>query len=275
MPYAAPAGYVIRPCQDIQELESCVRLQQQIWGYDPEEVYPLRLFVNLMHIGGQVLGAFTRELRPHLSGAERHVRHDRKNGSGRSGALVGFLAAMPAWRDGKRYLHSLSLGVARRHENRGLGRLMKLAQRELAIKEGIRRIEWTFDPMRAKNAFFNIVRLGAITRSYRQDYYGSVHSRLQQGLPSDRLISEWRLRSSRVRVALEGREPRRPPKPAAEITIPADFASLAERDPAGARAIQRSVRRRFEQCFERSLVVTSFERGDPVGRYILESWHEN
>jgi predicted GNAT superfamily acetyltransferase len=272
---SAPESYVIRPCRDAVEFEACVRLQQQVWGYDPSELYPVRLFVNLTHIGGHVLGAFTRN-----AGGSSRAR------AVRSGELVGFVMDMPAWRDGQRYLHSLSLAVAPAHQNHGLGRLLKLGQREIAMEEGIRHMEWTFDPMRAKNAFLNIERLGAITRRYQPDYYGSVHSRLQQGLPSDRLVCEWWLRSPRVRRALApepaGRDARRrapEATPAAKITIPADFGSLAERDPARARALQQSVRRNFERCFKRSLVVTGFERGEETGCYLLESWrgtrHEN
>jgi predicted GNAT superfamily acetyltransferase len=251
------------------ELESCVRLQQQVWGYEPAEVYPVRLLVNLTHIGGHVLGAFTRSSKGNAL---------TRAGPRRGGKLVGFVMAMPAWRDGQRYLHSLSLAVAAGYENQGLGRLLKLGQRDLAIEAGVARIEWTFDPLRAKNAFLNIERLGAITRRYQTDYYGTVHSRLQQGLPSDRLVCEWWVRSARVRRALSpGRGARlhgARPKPAAGIAIPADFASLAERDPAQALAVQRSVRQRFRRCFKRGLAVTGFERGDDVGRYILESWSE-
>jgi predicted GNAT superfamily acetyltransferase len=252
----------------MRELEACVHLQQLVWGYEPAEVYPVRLLVNLTHIGGHVLGAFQRK------SAGTGARATAAQG----GKLVGFVMAMPAWRGGQRYLHSLSLAVAPEHENRGLGRLLKLGQRELAIAEGIPRIEWTFDPLRAKNAFLNIKRLGAITRRYQPDYYGSVHSRLQQGLPSDRLVCEWWVRSARVRRALEvapGQPQHVSRKPAAEIAIPADFGWLAERDPGKALEAQRTVRRKFERCFKRGLVVTGFERGDDAGRYLLESWHEN
>ena len=261
----ARARYSVRPCRNIEEIEACVRLQQQIWGYADFELYPSRLFVNLTHIGGHVIGAF-------CSGARR------------AGELVGFVTAMPAWRDGKRYLHSLSLGVAAGHENQGLGRKLKIEQRRLALEAGIRWIEWTFDPLRAKNAFFNIVRLGAITRRYRPDYYGRVESRLQQGLPSDRLGCEWWLKSRRVRAAL-ARSAGSHPAPAASssvlqkservIEIPLDFSTIAEREPEEARKLQRSVRRKFEDFFRRGLAVTGFERGDGVGRYLLEPLHEN
>ena len=191
---------------------------------------------------------------------------------------------MPAWRDGKRYLHSLSLGVAAGHENRGLGRKLKIEQRRLALEAGIHRIEWTFDPLRAKNAFFNIVRLGAITRRYRPDYYGRVESKLQQGLPSDRLVCEWWLKSTRVRAALSsqahsGRPSAAPPAHGRRgervIEIPLDLTALVEPEPQKARKLQRAVRRKFEDCFRRGLAVTGFERGDSVGRYLLEPFHEN
>ncbi|HEY6289951.1 MAG TPA: GNAT family N-acetyltransferase [Terriglobia bacterium] len=273
MPGAVHAPYDIRPCRGIEELEHCVRLQKQIWGYAEGEVYPLRLFVNLTHIGGQVIGAFT----PGADGPHRSRGAFRLED--RPGEMVGFVAAMPAWRDGKRYLHSLSLGVVPGHENQGLGRRLKLEQRKLALAAGIRWIEWTFDPLRAKNAFFNIARLGAISRRYQPDYYGCVRSRLQQGLPSDRLVCEWWLRSARVRFMIASgtasRRPGRKVQPAVEITIPADFGSLARHEPERARRLQRSVRRKFEQCFRRGLAVTGFERDDKIGRYLLEPFHEN
>ena len=122
-------SYVIRPCETLDELGACVTLQKQIWGYADQEVYPLRLFVTLTQIGGRVLGAFTAQ-----------------------GELVGFVASMPAWHGRRRYYHSLSMGVLPAHENRGLGRALKLEQRKAALRAGIDSIEWTYDPLRAKNA---------------------------------------------------------------------------------------------------------------------------
>jgi len=257
---APPARYSIRPCRGIEELEGCIRLQKEIWGYADSELYPLRLFVTLTHTGGHVIGAFSTA------------------GRGCAAELAGFVSALPAWRDGKRYLHSLSLGVARGHENQGLGRMLKMEQRQVALQAGIRCIEWTFDPLRAKNAFFNVVRLGAIARRYRPDYYGRVESRLQQGLPSDRLVCEWWLRSRRVRAALAASPHASPALPASQarrrniastIEVPLDFGALAEQEPERARKLQQSVRRKFEDCFRCGLAVTGFERGEGVGRYLL------
>jgi len=135
--------YIIQACESLSELGACVALQQRIWGYAEHEIYPLRLFITLTKIGGQVLGAFTAD-----------------------DELVGFVASMPAWHGRRRYYHSLSLGVLPAHENRGLGRALKLEQRKAALRAGIDSIEWTYDPLRAKNAFFNIERLGAVARRY-------------------------------------------------------------------------------------------------------------
>jgi len=275
MPGAVQALYDIRPCRGVEELEECVRLQRQIWGYEEGEVYPLRLFVNLTHIGGQVIGAFA-------SGAGRaRAGTGARRRPGRSGEMVGFVAAMPAWRDGKRYLHSLSLGVLPGHENQGLGRRLKLQQRKLALEAGIGRIEWTFDPLRAKNAFLNIMRLGAISRRYQPDYYGPVRSRLQQGLPSDRLVCEWWLRSPWVRCAIASGPGAGRPRPGpkyrsvVKVAIPADFGSLARQEPGRALRLQRSVRKKFEAYFRQGLVVAGFERDGNIGHYLLEPLDES
>jgi predicted GNAT superfamily acetyltransferase len=244
--------YVIRPCRTQGELACCVELQKQIWGYSDLEVYPLRLFVNLGHIGGHVVGAFTAR-----------------------GKMVGFVGSLPAWRKGRRHFHSLSLGVLSGHENRGLGRALKLAQRRLALRAGVELIEWTFDPLRVKNAFFNIERLGAVCRRYIVDHYGAVDSRLQGGLPSDRLVAEWWIKSPRLRRALQGRAVRlsaRPPS--AEVVVPGEVGALRASQPARARVIQRAVRDKFRKCFARRLTVTGFVLDGPSGRYLLDA-HED
>lgn len=242
--------YVIRPCTTRDELAACVTLQKQIWGYSDLEAYPARLFVNLAQIGGQVLAAFTP-----------------------AGRAVGFVASMPAWHDGRNYYHSLSLGVLPEHENRGLGRALKMEQRRLALRAGIDRIEWTFDPLRAKNAFFNIVRLGAVCRRYIADHYGAVDSRFQKGLPSDRLVAEWWLRSPRVRRALDGKPPRsRRGRPAAEIAIPSDIEPLKKKDASQARAVQSRVREQFDVCFAQELAITGFAIEGATARYLLDPY---
>jgi predicted GNAT superfamily acetyltransferase len=244
--------YTIRPCKTLEEYGACVALQKQVWGYAEGEAYPQRLFVNLNHIGGHVLGAFTPQRE-----------------------LVGFVASMPAWHGERRYYHSLSLGVRAGHENRGLGRALKLEQRQAALRAGIDCIEWTYDPLRAKNAFFNIERLGAIARRYLPDYYGRVESRLQQGLPSDRLVAEWWLKSTRVKRALADKPARHSrKKPTAEVAIPGDFATLADQNPAEATAQQSMIREQLQQCFAQGLAITGFVRHEAACRYLLDEYED-
>ena len=242
--------YAIRPCQKLDELAAVVKAQREIWGYAEHELYPLRLFVTLKRIGGQVLGAFTPQ-----------------------GSLVGFVASLPAWHGVNRYYHSLSLGVLRAHENRGLGRALKIAQRREALRAGIDLIEWTFDPLRAKNAYLNIVRLGALARCYQPDYYGQVESRLQGGLPSDRLIVEWRLRSTRVKRAMAGKSPRDSRvKPAAVVEIPPSIDQWSRANPQEACQRQLAVRRQLQMLFAQKLAITGFEYDVRSARYLLDPY---
>jgi predicted GNAT superfamily acetyltransferase len=241
-------SYGIRLCRTVDELRACAILQQEIWGYSESETYPGRLLVNLSRVGGHVLGAYDR-----------------------AGELAGFVASMPAWRGRQRYLHSLSLGVRAGFENRGIGRALKLAQRRRALRDGIAHIEWTFDPLRAKNAFLNLERLRAVVRRYVPDYYGPVASKLQHGLPSDRLIAEWRLKSARVRLAVAGKETaNRRTQRLALVEIPNDLDVLVARDPERTRSWQASVRADLQRCFRRGLAITGFERGAETSRYLLE-----
>jgi len=244
--------YTIRPCQELEELAALVEVQREVWGYAEHELYPLRLFVTLGKIGGQVLGAFTAQ-----------------------GSLVGFVASLPAWHGANRYYHSLSLGVLHGHENRGLGRALKAAQRCEALRAGIDLIRWTFDPLRAKNAYLNIVRLGAIARCYQSDYYGEVESKFQRGLPSDRVIVEWQLRSKRVQRAMAGKPPRRgKQKPVAVVEIPADIDRLRKSNPQEARLRQLAVREQLQKFFAQKLAITGFEYDVRSARYLLDPYED-
>ena len=223
-------------------------MQRAIWGYTEPELYPLRLFVNLGRAGGFVLGAFNP-----------------------GGELIGFTASMPAWRGKRRYYHSLSLGVLPEYQAHGVGGALKWEQRRRALRAGIDRIEWTFDPMRAKTALFNLEKLGAVVRQYIPDYYGAVESRLQQGLPSDRLICEWRLKSPLVRRAAKGLTPRRRSvRPAAMVPIPPDFAAIADKRPEAAHALQANVRKDLLRHLRCGLVITGFLLEGSDCAYLLD-----
>src|SRR5271163_3398342 len=178
---AAKQAIRIRIPEDPHEMGVCVDLQQVIWGYAPLDTVPDQIFIVARKTGGQVMIAYDSDI------------------------PVGFALAFAATRDGLAYLHSHMVGVIDDYQNRGVGRLLKLAQREDALERNINLIEWTFDPLQLKNAHFNIERLGAIVRHYIPNLYGRTSSPLHAGLPTDRLVAEWWVSSPRVEEVLAGK----------------------------------------------------------------------
>src|SRR3954452_7145602 len=167
----------VRALTEHAELEEAVRLQREIWGFAEIELLPVRLFVVATKVGGQVFGAF-----------EGH-------------RMIGFLLAIPGMKPGgKSYLHSHMMGVLPEYRDRGIGRMLKEEQKADALKRGVSLIEWTFDPLELKNAFFNIERLGAVVRRYVLNQYGTTTSHLHSSLPTDRCIAEWHIQRSRFEV---------------------------------------------------------------------------
>jgi predicted GNAT superfamily acetyltransferase len=243
----------IRCCHGLDELRACVALQKEVWNFTDSELVPLRMFVVAEKVGGQVMGAFA--------------------GSG----MVGFALSVPGARSGHVYLHSHMLAVRADHRNGGLGRRLKLFQREEALGRGIELIEWTFDPLEIKNSYLNIEKLGAISRRYNINQYGITSSPLQGGLPSDRLIAEWWLKSKRVETLLAtGNNPAFSKE--AAITVPAQIYDwkAAEETRGQARQVQERNRDQFLSAFNRGLVVQGYERDqDGNGKFLLGRWDEN
>jgi predicted GNAT superfamily acetyltransferase len=225
-PVENPGGgrqFRIAAVNALADFERCVELQLAVWGYSDGDLMPKRVFIVAERIGGQVIGAFDRDV------------------------MVGFAMSLPGYRDGKPYLHSHMLAVLPEYRNAGLGRRLKL-------------------------------RLGAIVRRYLPNIYGPSTSQLQGGLPTDRLVAEWWLRSARVRRAL-GEEMAEvagavdiSAQEVVQVTVPhavtdwkqsADQRKLAE-------TLQTRNRLVFESAFMHGLAVTGFERssgGD--GCYLL------
>jgi predicted GNAT superfamily acetyltransferase len=230
------------------EFNEAVRLQQEIWGFKDVELLPLRLFVVATKIGGQAFGAF-----------------DGKR-------MVGFCLSIPGLKAGaKSYLHSHMLGVLPGYRDSGVGRRLKLAQRYDALARGIDLIEWTFDPLEIKNAYFNIERLGAVVRRYVLNQYGTTTSHLHGGLPTDRCVAEWWIASPRAKAIIAGEKFQRNPVDT-RLTIPAEIAELRMKDPAHARAIQKQASDEFTTAFDRGLAVIGFEKSKQTGTYLLGQW---
>jgi predicted GNAT superfamily acetyltransferase len=247
-----PSPILIRPCVGIEELNACVQMQMDVWGWAERDLVPRRVFIVAQKIGGHVIGAF--------------------NGEG----LVGFAMALPGISEGRPYLHSYMLAVEPDYRNQGIGRRLKLFQREEALGRGITRMQWTFDPLEIKNSFLNVSKLGAIVRRYAVNFYGVSSSRLHGQVPTDRLYAEWWLDSDWVGSALGG-------KPAAvgvveqEITVPHQIAQWRHSplDQERVLDIQTRNREHFQQAFARQLAVIGF-RIDAEGNGIFQlgPWQE-
>ena len=166
-------------------------------------------------------------------------------------------------RNGHCYLHSHMLAVRQQYRNRGLGRRMKFYQREDALARGFELMEWTFDPLEIKNAYLNIEKLGAIARRYNVNQYGITSSPLQGGLPTDRLVAEWWLKSKRVEAVLAN-APRAKFDCRARIEVPAEIyewkAGPATRKQA--LAVQENNREQFSRAFAEGLSVLGYERDE-------------
>ncbi len=226
------------------EFDACVDLQQQTWQYSAGELLPRRVFFLAEKLGGHVLGAW--------------------NGN----RLVAFNLGLPAQRGGVGYIHSQMLAVAPEFRNGGLGRRLKLAQRELALEQGIRLIEWTYDPLEIKNSFFNLQRLGAVSRRYQPNFYGASSSPLQGGLPTDRLYAEWWIGSDRVASRLEGAPAQDPVT--ARVSVPADIYNWKAAGDPRAAAAQGHIREQLQQHFAAGLAATGYAReADGSGSFLL------
>ena len=242
---------VILLCHDLEAMRACVALQKEVWNFSDADLIPLRMFVVADKIGGQIIAAF-----------------DGKE-------AVGFGLSIPGYRDGRSYLHSHMLAVRQTYRNAGLGRRIKLFQRDDALTRGYELIEWTFDPLEIKNAYLNIEKLGAIARRYNINQYGITSSPLQGGLPTDRLVAEWWLKSKRVDSILKGNKSEF--RPVQSVSIPAQIyewkatPSTRER----AKEIQDRTRDEFLKAFANDLAVLGYERYENGnGKFLLGKWEE-
>ncbi|MBS1833176.1 MAG: GNAT family N-acetyltransferase [Acidobacteria bacterium] len=239
----------VRQLFDLEEFREAVALQEAVWGFAERDLVPVRSFVVANKIGGHSFGAYD---------------DDR---------MVGFLYGIPAFHgpENTPYIHSQMLGVLPEYRNAGLGRLMKLAQREEALNRKLSLVEWTFDPLEIKNAFFNMERLGAVVRRFSLNFYGATTSHLHGGLPTDRCVAEWWVNSPRANAIVAGEPFARNPVEA-RISVPNDIADLRTEDPSQARAIQQQVSEQFVENIGKGLAVIGFERSETHGTYLFGQW---
>jgi predicted GNAT superfamily acetyltransferase len=269
-PATAPGdGISIRRVRSNEEYDACVRMQHAIWGEDFTEAVPATILKVTQQIGGVTAGAFDAG--------------DR---------LLGFVFGMMGSMDGELVHWSDMLAVHHDARNKGLGRRLKHFQRELLRPLGVERMFWTYDPLVAKNAYLNIVRLGARPTEYVIDMYGAdTHSALHSGLGTDRFVVAWDLtkdggantqadaeqesavREAPIANALPFGDARAaaaaelPDAPVVRVEIPADIDTVLARDSSVAAALRESTRRIFTHYMDRHYRVSGFSHLTPDDRY--------
>jgi len=245
----------VRRLSTLKEFSEALQLQQCVWGFADVDLVPLPVFAVANHTGGQVFGAYDGQ------------------------CMVGFCLAFPGLKPCGPFLHSHMLAVLPDYRDSGVGRLLKLEQRSDALSRGLDLMEWTFDPLQIKNAYFNIARLGAIVRRYLDNEYGNSSSPLDGGLPTDRCVAEWWIALPRVEETLSHTAASRDssltwPRLGVEarIVLPSDIDHIRRDEPERARDIQRSIAARFHSSFGQGLAVIGFERTKTEGAYLLGRW---
>ncbi len=258
------AEILIRECNSLAEFDSCIRLQREVFGLRDLEVSPQRHLIVSRQAGGWTLGAFVSD----EAGDER---------------LVGFVHHLAAVFGQEIFGYSHMMAVAFDYQNRGVGARLKWSQRARALAESRQRIRWTWDPMQARNAYFNLHRLGVVVASYAENFYGTDYlttstSAAEQlpGIDSDRIFADWRIRSQRVTELAENAahpETTSPivisATPSATITIPAEWTKLVAADPQAARQELLRVRSEFQTAFAAGLVAADFHRSSDRPQYLL------
>jgi predicted GNAT superfamily acetyltransferase len=257
MPKAADASHItIRHCATVPEFDECVLIEHATWG--KEIAVPNGMFIVAHHTGGQAFAAFDGAK---MIGFTLAVAGIRKFGphSGQTTA------------DGKYtpFMHSHLTAVLSEYRDSGIGRRLKLFQRQDALDRGVPLVEWTFDPLELKNAYFNIAKLGVIVRRYIPNCYGITESPLHAGMPTDRFVAEWWLDSDRVKAIVEGK-----PLPygaiADRITLLRDLPTIRSADMDAAIRIQSELRAKCERAFAAGLVVVGVELHDSTVDYLLQ-----
>ncbi len=240
----------IRECETIEDLTACARLQREVFALPDIEISPVRHLVVTRHAGGFTLGAFAEN------------------------KLVGFVLSVPGFDGGERFYYSHMMAVAADFQSQGIGAKLKWAQRMRALSENVNLIKWTFQPVQARNAFFNLEKLGAIVRQYKPNFYGTDYAASGDksekiGLDSDRLFAEWNLESEKVEKLAKGEKFIETGEAARTIEIPNDWNLLLKTDLGFAKREQTRVKNEFENAFAENLVCRSFVRDDKKPKYLL------
>ncbi len=269
-----PDALTFRPLSSEDDFAACIELQRATWGRDFSDAVPMSILKITQKAGGIAAGAFAAD-----------------------GRLLGFVYGLTGVKPGSappkvfHWSHMLAVDPAAR--DLGLGTRLKRYQRELLLPLGVDRVEWTYDPLEARNAHLNLNHLGALPDQYVRDMYeGEFGSDLARGIGTDRFILAWAIAGDRVERRLAGGPPSReetirrfgdaprigpdnfgpdvneneplPAGPRVRIEIPASVQDLKTADLDRARAYRGSTRRAFEHYLELGWRIGSYYK-DPIG----------
>lgn len=186
------------------------------------------------------------------------------------GKIVGIQVSVPGRRRGHSYLYSHVTGVIPEYRDLNVGSKLKLRQKDLAIQMGFNLIAWTFDPALAKNAYFNIVRLGTIARSYHINFYGSMVDHLNSGLPTDRLVAEWwidrprEMPNNKRKIDMTSGEVPDPdalePETTVTVSIPENFEKIKKDDMERALQIRLNIRKTLTELLKSGYIILDFKK---------------
>ena len=249
----------LRQVATLEEYQECVAIQEETWGVGFRELVPTAILMVAQKLGGVCAAAFAPD-----------------------GRILGFVFGMTGVRDGALVHWSDLLAV--RPEARGarLGERLKRHQRELVVAVGVQTMYWTFDPLVARNAHLNLVRLGARAAEYVPNMYGdNTGSPLHGALPTDRFVAAWDLTRARAdgdghaardvaarRPGLLVNPPRPdgtptllgdglPDDPVVRIAVPRDLEALPPERRAQWRAVTRAA---FLHYLGRGYEIVDFQR---------------
>jgi predicted GNAT superfamily acetyltransferase len=241
----------IRECTTLNDLAECVQLQREVFALPETELSPVRHLIVTKNAGGFVIGAFEGE------------------------RLTGFVLSVPAFLRGERAFYSHMTAVRPEYQSHGVGARLKWAQREQALADGVKYIKWTFEPVKARNAHFNLEKLGATVSEFQENFYGTDYGTAPEvagqkfGLASDRLFAEWHLESEKVVALAAGGKYVEPRAPTANIQIMNDWLGLVAADPEKAKAEQLRIREEFKTAFGFGMVCRGFHRDESQPAFLL------
>jgi len=250
---ARVAGVSLRPLVTLDDADRILAVMVATWG--EHQLLPREEIRALADSGNEPYGAFDGE------------------------QLVGYVLGWAGVdREEGLHLHSHMLATLPDRRSSGVGYALKLAQRALCLDRGITLVRWTFDPLLARNAYFNLVKLSAVADRFLPNFYGEMTDSLNRGERSDRLMIRWELEHAASGPATEagievlGRAGDDPDLPAptdvcppddgpALIRIPRDYHAIRDRDRGLADAWREASAAAFTACFEAGLIATGFTVG--------------